>query len=215
MDRFDDHNYEMMREEELFNAIVTKISPYSNRQLIDYGAKAIADIFNAVVLDDLKLVYEDQAEETALDFVALILISFGGLIVGREYSSKKRTLVEKLFKKSVSLTEMPSAKDLEDICEALFENENTSAENAELFNLLYSDSRDYDCELAHRLYILGIVISMLDKKDDAMLAKCKEELEVMGLHRYVNHKFDTPFIRDTKTGESYYSYDVDMGGESA
>jgi len=215
MNSFNEHDKEMVKEEKFFDDICTKMKGYTGKQLIEFGAKAIADIFNAVAIDDMKQANADFDDEEALDFVALLLISYGDLVIGSNYSCGKRKNIEKMFRKAVSFAELPSAADLSDICEALFENENTPQENAEVFNLIYDESKDFDCELAHRLYIIGISLSLMDKLDNVMLQRCKEQMDVMGLHRYVNHKYDTPFMRDTKTGESYYSCDIDMGGESA
>lgn len=215
MGRFYEHDDEMDREEKFFDGVCSDMSSFKNKQLIEYGAKSIADIFNAIAVDEINAQMGDFDEEDAVDFVALLLISFGGLVFGDNYSPAKRTLVEKMFKKAHSLADRPSASDLCDICEALFENENTAEDNAEIFHLLYGDAKDFGCDLAHRLYIIGIAFAFIDKHDDFMLSRCKEQMEVMGLHRYVNRKCDTPFMRDTKTGESYYSCDIDMGGESA
>ena len=215
MSSFDEHSNEMLREEQLFDEIHSKMKNHSTKQLIEFGAKSIADIFNAIAIDDIRSEKADFTEEDAVDYVALVLISYGGLIIGDSYCSRKRNLIEKMFKKAASLIELASAEDLKDICEALFENEITVEENAEIFHLLYSDAKDYGCDLAHRLYIIGLAFAYSDRLDESMLKRCKEQLEVMGLHRYVNHKFDMPFMRDTKTGESYYSCDIDIGGESA
>ncbi len=215
MSSFDEHSNEMLREEQYFDKINSKMKNHSTKLLIEFGSKSIADIFNAIAINDIRSQKADFTEEDAVDYVALILISYGGLIIGDNYSSRKRSLIEKMFKKAASLIEIASAEDLKDICEALFENENTIKENSEIFHLIYSDAKDFGCDLAHRLYIIGMAFSYIDKLDASMFKRCKEQMEVMGLHRYVNHKYDTPFMRDTKTGESYYSCDIDMGGESA
>lgn len=208
MKSFNDYEKEMARERDIFDFILEKMTNQNNKQLIGFAAKSIADIFNSII-------YEPGKEEDAIEHVALTLISYVGLILNHTYSSTKIHLMEKMFKWAASYTDLPSIEDMNDICEAIFENDNTPKDDMDVFHLYYSDSDDSNCELAHRLYVIGIVVSLLDKPDEDAIKRSKEQMEAMGLHRYVNNKCDTMFIKDSSTGESYYSCNIDMGGESA